>query len=382
MDQRREFIVDYHRGLWSVRELCSRAGISRKTGYKWIERYEREGPSGLADRSRRPHTSPLATPDPIVTALVALRRRRPSWSAKKLLWQLARDQPEWPLPAVSTAQAICKRHGLVVPRRRRPRQGAQTARARTASAAPNEVWTADFKGEFRTGDGQYCYPLTLLDDYSRFVLACDAHLHPSHPATVATFRHVFRTYGLPQVIRTDNGAPFANSMALARLSRLAVWWLRLGITPETIAPARPEQNGRHERFHRTLKREAIRPPSASRAAQQRRFTRYRHDFNVNRPHEALGQQPPAEVYVASTRRVPTAVPGFHYPPHFETRRVGANRCMSWHGRRVLVGSALIGETIGLEERADGQWIVYIGPHYLGIFLEQDGRIEDRYEYTL
>jgi transposase InsO family protein len=380
MDQRHQFIIDHSRGLWPVAELCVRFGISRKTGYKWIERYERGGLDGLVDRSRRPHTSPRATPEPVVTALLALRRRRPSWSAKKLLWQLECREPTWPLPAVSTAQAILKRHGLVAPRGRRRRKTTPVGRPRTTSAAPNEIWTADFKGEFRTRDGRYCYPLTIIDDYSRYVLACDACLHPSHAAAAVGFRRVFRRYGLPQIIRTDNGAPFASSLALARLSQLAVWWIRLGITPERIDPAHPEQNGRHERFHRTLKQEATRPPSTSCAAQQRRFRRYCRDFNTNRPHEALGQQPPAALYKPSQHQLPKTLPPCSYPAHFETRRVSTNRCIKWHGRLVLVSAALIGQTIGLEERADGEWIVYFGPHDIGIFLEHEGRIEDRHEH--
>ena len=380
MDQRRDFIAVYSRGLWSVTELCGSFGISRKTGYKWIERYESEGPSGLADRSRRPHTSPYATPEPVVEALLQLRRRRPKWSAKKLLWQLGQREPEWPLPAVSTAQAILKRHGLVAPRGRRRRKNSHPGQPRTRSGAPNDIWTADFKGEFRTGDGQYCYPLTIVDDYSRFVLACDAFVSPCHSATLASFRRVFRAYGLPHVIRTDNGAPFAHSFSLARLSPLAVWWLHLEITPELIEPARPDQNGRHERFHRTLKAEATRPPSSSRVEQQRRFTRYRRDFNERRPHEALGQKPPASVYEPSKRRLPQSLPSFSYPAHFEQRKVSGNRYVAFHGRHILVSSALVGETLGLEERADGQWVVYLGPRPIGLLLEREGKIEDLYDH--
>ena len=380
MDQRRDFVIHHSRGLWSVTELCERFGVSRKTGYKWIERYESEGLCGLEDQSRRPHTSPYATPEPVVEALLQLRRRRPKWSAKKLLWQLGQREPEWLLPAVSTAQAILRRHGLVAPRGRRRRKNSHPGRPRTRSGAPNDIWTADFKGEFRTKDGHYCYPLTIVDDYSRFVLACDAFISPSYGATAASFRRVFRTYGLPQVIRTDNGVPFAHSFSLARLSPLAVWWLHLGITPELIEPARPDQNGRHERFHKTLKDEATVPPSVSCAAQQRRFARYRRDFNENRPHEALGQKPPAQVYEPSKRQLPRSLPAFSYPAHFEQRKVSCNRSFGWHGRQIPVSSALVGETLGLEERADGQWVVYLGPRPIGLLLEKEGRIEDLYDH--
>jgi transposase InsO family protein len=374
MDQRLQFVIDYSRGLWSVTELCDRFGVSRKTGYKWIERYEVEGPKGLADRSRRPHSSPHAVPDPIVEALVALRRRRPRWSAKKLLWQLAKRELEWPLPAVSTAQGILRRRGLVAPRGRRRRKQTHPGRPLTKSTEPNDIWTADFKGEFRTLDGPYCYPLTVIDDRSRYVLACDAFLHPSHEVTEASFRRLFRTYGLPLVIRTDNGSPFA-STGLARLSRLSVWWLQLGIVPELIEPARPDQNGRHERFHKTLKDEATKPPSSCCAAQQRRFNRYRRDFNENRPHEALGQVPPAQLYRPSERRVPQRLQQFTYPAHFERRRVSPNGCIRWHNKFVFVSSVLTGKTIGLEELKDGQWAIYLGNRYLGLFLEDQLTIE-------
>ena len=378
MDQRHRFIIEYGRGLWSATELCARYGISRKTGYKWLERYTLEGPSGLADRSRRPLTSPHATAELIVTALLELRRRRPSWSAKKLLWQLAQREPDWHLPAISTAQVILKRHGLVAPRGRRKRKRAHPGRPRTKSAAPNDIWTADFKGEFRTRDGRYCYPLTILDDHSRYVLACDAFLHPSHEATAASFRRVFCTYGLPRVIRTDNGAPFA-STALARLSRLSVWWLQIGITPELIEPAHPEQNGRHERFHKTLKAETTRPPAASCAAQHRRFGHFRRDFNRHRPHESLGQTPPAQCYHPSPQRRPRRLVPVTYPAHFEQRRVSPNGCIKWRNRFVFVSSVLVGKTIGLEELAEGQWAAYFGTHYLGLFLETALTIEDRYD---
>lgn len=378
MDQRQSFIIDHGRGLWSVTELCDRYGISRKTGYKWLQRYGREGPNGLANRSRRPRNSPHAVPEPIVAALLKLRRRRPSWSAKKLLWQLRQREPEWPLPAISTAQAILKRHGLVAPRGRRKRKRSHPGRPLTQSRAANDIWTADFKGEFRMLDGHYCYPLTVMDDYSRYVLACDAFLHTSHQATAASFRRLFRTYGLPQIIRTDNGSPFA-STGLARISRLTVWWLHLGITPQLIEPAHPEQNGRHERFHKTLKNEATQPPASSRAAQQRRFNHFREDFNYNRPHEALGQIPPAQLYQPCDRRTPSHLPPFTYPAHFERRRVGSNGCIRWKNYCVFVSHVLAGHNIGLEERADQQWAVYIGPQYIGLFLEDQLTIEDRYD---
>jgi transposase InsO family protein len=374
MDQRLEFISEYLRHLWSMSDLCARYGISRPTGYKWVGRYEAKGPAGLVDRSRRPHHSPNATDPEAVEALLAERGRHPHWGAKKLLALLHARDPDMPLPAVSTAQLILKRHGLVGSRRRRPRR-AVAAPARTESTAPNEVWTADFKGEFRTRDGRYCYPLTIVDDHSRYLLACRALLKPTAAATRGAFARLFRRLGLPRVIRTDNGTPFAGK-GLARLSRLAVWWIELGITPELIAPARPEQNGRHERLHRTLKEATVLPPASSARAQQRRFNRFLEEYNRDRPHEALGQVAPASLYKPSARSCPESLSPVRYPGHFELRRVSSDGCIKWHSRPVFVSFVLEGQCIGLEELTPGTWDVYFGPRRLGVFVESQGRIED------
>jgi len=374
MDQRLEFISDYLRHLWSMSDLCTRYGISRPTGYKWVGRYKAEGPAGLVDRSRRPHHSPNATDPEAVEALLAERRRHPRWGGKKLLPLLHARNPDLALPAVSTAELILKRHGLVESRRRRPRRRVAVP-ARTESTAPNEVWTADFKGEFRTRDGRYCYPLTIVDDYSRYLLACCALLKPTAAATRATFGRLFRRLGLPRVIRTDNGTPFAGK-GLARLSRLAVWWIELGISPELIAPARPEQNGRHERLHRTLKEATALPPAGSARAQQRRFDRFREEYNRERPHEALGQVVPESVYEPSPRAWPEPLSPVDYPGHFELRRVGRDGCIKWHSQRVFVSFVLQAQRIGLEELTPGAWDVYFGPRRLGVFVEAERRIED------
>jgi transposase InsO family protein len=374
MDQRLEFISDCLRRLWPMSDLCARYGISRPTGYKWVARYEAEGPAGLLERSRRPHCSPNATAPEVVEALLAERRSHQRWGAKKLLALLHSRHPDMPWLAVSTAQLILKRHGLVRSRRRR-RHRPVLAGARSESSAPNDVWTADFKGEFRTGDGRYCYPLTIVDDHSRYLLACRGLLEVSSAATQATFARLFRHLGLPRVIRTDNGTPFAGK-GLARLSRLAVWWIQLGITPELIAPARPEQNGRHERLHRTLKEATALPPAASARAQQGRFDRFREEYNFHRPHEALGQVVPASVYEPSPRAWPELLPPVSYPGHFQLRRVGSNGCIRWYSRPVFVSFVLEGECIGLEELAPGVWDVYFGPRRLGVFTESESRIED------
>jgi hypothetical protein len=239
--------------------------------------------------------------------------------------------------------------------------------------APNAVWTADFKGQFKTGDGQYCYPLTVVDGYSRYLLACHALPGTLLAPTRVTFERLFREYGLPERIRTDNGVPFA-TCALGRLSQLSAWWIRLGITPELIEPAHPEQNGRHERFHKTLKADATRPPAATRAAQQRRFTRFRQEYNTERPHEALGQHPPGALYTPSARPYPHRLPPLVYPAHYEVRLVSANGGVRWRSGWVNCSHVLAGEYIGLAEVADGIWATYFGPMLLGRFHERTGTI--------
>ena len=271
VNQRTRFVADAERGVFTMTELCRRYGISRPTGYLWLERYLVEGPKGLHDRSHRPHTCPHQTPGAVWSAIRDARLHHPSWGPKKLLWLVAKRY-DGPLPAPSTVAAWLKREGLVKPRRRstrRPHPGRPLATA----TAPNVIWTIDFKGQFRTQDGRYCYPLTIVDAYSRYFLGCQALLQPTRRLTRPVLERLFREYGLPERIRSDNGPPFA-STALARLSQLAVWWIKLRIVPELIEPGHPEQNPRHERLHRTLKAETTRPPASSCRAQQARFTRW------------------------------------------------------------------------------------------------------------
>jgi putative transposase len=374
MDQRIQFIADYQRGVFTMTELCGRFGISRKTGYKWLTRYEDEGPEGLLERSRRPRTCPHETPLRIELALIEARRHHPTWGAKKLLSIIGRRHRQWRLPAPSTASLILKRHGLISPRRRRARPG-HPGRPHTPMTAPNEIWSGDFKGHFRTRNGLYCYPLTVADGFSRFLLACKALPAPAHEGTRAGFLRLFREYGLPHIIRTDNGAPFATT-AIGRLSRLSVWWIRLGIFPELIEPGHPEQNGRHERMHRTLKAETTRPPAPTRSSQQLRFNRFRREFNNDRPHEALGQETPASFYHPSTRSLPRRLPPTEYPGHYEVRLVSNNGGIRWNSNWVNVSQVLAQEFVGLEEIDNGLWDVYFGPLKLGRLDERDHKIED------
>ncbi len=374
MDQKTQFIADYRRGLFSLAELCRRFGISRKTGYKWIERYETLGVTGLSDRSRRPNSCPHETEPKIVEAILCARRRHPTWGAKKLIVLLKRKKLTWNWPARSTVCDILSRHDLIPKKRRRRRLG-HPGRPTTLMTEPNEIWTADFKGEFRTLDGIYCYPLTVADGFSRCLLACHGLLSTAHEGAKPVFKRLFQELGLPNFIRTDNGVPFATS-AIARLSRLSVWWVRLGIYPELIEPASPQQNGRHERMHRTLKAETTRPAASTRLAQQRRFNRFREEFNDVRPHEAIGQQTPSSLYHASPRPYPRRLPPMEYPAHFEVRLVSRNGGIRWNSRWVNVSHVLGEQYVGLEEIDNGIWNVYFGPIELGRFDERDFKITD------
>ena len=368
VDLRIEFTRAYALGLWSMTELCDQYGISRKAGYKWVARFAEAGRAGLADRSRRPRHSPRATDPTVVAQLCAARRRHPTWSARKLIAVLRRHDPDGAWPARSTGCALLTAHGLVRARRRRERPRAPASPLRPATQ-PNDLWTTDFKGEFRTGDGVYCHPLTVRDACSRYVLRCDALATKAGAAVRPSFERAFREYGLPRRIRSDNGGPFAGTGFL-RLSRLSVWWVRLGIVPERIALGHPEQNGAHEQFHRVLKAETTRPPAPHQAAQQQRFRRFRVEYNELRPHEALHDHPPASGYTPSPRPYPDRLPPLEYPGHLEIRRVSSGGQISWRGNRLQLTETLAGQDVGLEEVDDGLWLVYFAAVRLARFDER------------
>ena len=372
MDQKTQFIADYLRQTLDTTELCQLYGISRKTGYKWIERYLENGPQGLEERSRRPGTCPNQTPDAIVEALIAVRQHHPSWGAKKLLPFVEKRHPDWDLPSRSTVCDILKRRGLI-PRQRRRRVIGHPGKPSSLMLAPNAIWCADFKGQFKTGDGLYCYPLTVTDGYSRYLLGCQGLSSTRMIEAKPVFTRLFKEFGLPERIRSDNGVPFATN-TLARLSALSAWWVRLGILPDLIEPGKPQQNGRHERMHRTLKAETTRPPAANRRAQQRKFNRFQKEFNDERPHEALDMATPASLYVPSTREMPNRLPPLEYPDRFEVRYVSYNGGIRWNKGWVNVSITCAGEYVGLEEIDDGVWNVYFGPLKLGRLLERHMRI--------
>lgn len=377
MDQKTQFIADCLRQRCSMTELCEQYGISRKTGYKWIDRYLQRGPEGMAERSRRPGSSPNATAPEIVQALLEQRHRHPSWGGKKLLTVVGQRHPDWDLPHRSTVCDILNRHGMV-PKKRRRRALGHPGAPSNVILAPNDLWCADFKGQFRTGDGLYCYPLTVTDGFSRYLLGCQG-LHSTKVAEAKPmFARWFKEYGLPRAIRTDNGVPFATT-TLARLSSLSAWWVRLGVMPQFIEPGKPQQNGRHERMHRTLKAETTLPAAAATLqAQQRRFNAFRTEFNNDRPHEALNQATPASCYHPSPRPMPDRLPPLTYPDRFEVRYVSYNGGIRWKKDWVNVSIVCAGDYVGLEEIDDGVWNVYFGALRLGRLHERCMRIEDAY----
>ena len=370
MSQRLEFVeaVVHRAPSQSIREVCRRAGISERVGHKWLARFAAGGPAALADRSHAPQVPAHQVPRPIVDALLALREEQPAWGARKLRDVLQREQPHVCWPAPSTITTLLKRAGLIHARRRSRHERAAWAQAGlTTAQAPNDVWAADFKGEFRLTHGPYCYPLTITDLASRYVLTVTALPSTASEATAAQFRRSFATYGLPRVIRTDNGVPFGAPLALGGLSALAVWWIRLGIRPERIARGQPQQNGAHERMHRTLKAETTRPPSATAAAQQQRFDRWRRTFNERRPHEALANTPPADHYAASPRSLPRRLPMLEYPADVELRRVTSSGHIKWRSTQLFLSTTLVGEYVSLRNTTEDEWTIAFGPLTLGIY---------------
>ena len=364
MDQRYRFVMEAVKCKSRMSDLCIRYGISRKTGYKWLNRFLNEGVDGLCEQSRAPTRCPRRTPTEIEELLLKEKRRHPTWGPKKLVVILQREYGLNP-PAVSTAGEILKRHGLVKPRRRRYNAYVNWPGRLTDPKRPNHVWAADYKGWFRTRDGRKCFPLTISDLYSRYILCLDAHPGHGHDLTLASFDRVFKQYGLPEVLRVDNGSPFAGG-GLGNFSRLNVSWLRLGIDVEFIEPGHAEQNGRHERMHRTLKADTTGPPAFNRQNQQDRFDSWRREFNEVRPHEALAQKTPASFYENSKKAYTGDVPDFVYPPWYDRRRVRSNGEIKWDGAMVFVSSGLAGTEIGLDTSCPEGTAVYAGDMMLGV----------------
>lgn len=366
-------MLDYVEGGYSVAALARRHAISRKTAYKWIERYEQQQWAGLEDRSRAPHSQPSAISDEVEARLLALKQQWPLWGAPKLHHKLRGLVDEESCPSESTVSNILRRNGLTKAPKRRRNHGPQAPEQ--YGQTPNQTWCADFKGWWRTTDGERCDPLTITDASSRYLIRCQAFSQSTATAMVQpVFIAAFREHGLPEAMRTDNGTPFASG-GLCGLSKLSVWWLKQGIRLDRIEPGHPEQNGRHERMHRTLK-EAIGAPARNLRAQQAALDRFRHEYNEERPHEALGFAVPAAHYTASSRAWSEKPPGpMQYADDWESRSVRPGGQMKWHSRNIRVTDALIGERIGLKPMTDGVWEVFFGTLSLGMFDERKKRLE-------
>lgn len=381
--ERAKFVLEWER-RWNesqgrrvdMAELCRMFGISRPTGYLWVRRYQEAGRDvrALADRSHRPHRIPHAVPEAMQDFIVAARKSHPRWGPRTLRSWLVERYPGREFPSAATFAAILKRHGMTTPRRHRHRRRVPLlAEPLGEATAPNSIWCIDFKGQFRTSDGVLCYPVTLLDAFSRYCLRCEAFPEPSGEAVRRTLDSAFREFGLPATIRSDNGAPFAANGPQG-LSAVSVWLLRLGIRLERIGAGKPQQNGRLERFHRTLKEGTAAPPAASLRLQQRAFNHFRREYNTERPHHALGMKTPASRYVPSRRRYPCGLLAAPTTVGWaQTLTVGADGAFRWSGRRIFVSSALAFERVTVMPAGDTRWVVAFGAIELGSF--DDRRLE-------
>jgi transposase InsO family protein len=369
MEERLRFVARLLDGE-GMSEVCREFGISRKTGYKIYNRYRQEGLHALSDRSRRPVRYANQLPEPIERTIVETKKDKPHWGARKIRELLVRRLAgEVRIPARSTVHAVLDRHGLVQRARERRRSKAEGTPLSQA-VVPNDMWCADFKGEFKLGNGPYCYPLTVTDQASRYLLLAEALESTKEAPVIEAFLRLFKERGLPAAIRSDNGLPFASPNGLYNLSKLSVWWLRLGIAIERIKPGHPQQNGRHERMHRTLKQETTRPPGMNILQQQARFDAFLSEFNEERPHEALAMRCPAELYAPSSRPY-QGLPELEYPFHDRDILVTACGRICMHRKKINISTVLAGQRLGIKEVDDGIWLVSFMQYDLGyIDLEQ------------
>ncbi len=373
MNERKEFIKAWLSQRFSVTELCERFHISRKTGHKWINRFKASGMPGLSNQSRARHSQSHKTEDDVEAKILELKYRYPSWGPVTIRSALYREAPQHDWPASSTIGEVLKRHGLV--KTRRPRKKTPPHSQPLAHATqPNEVWSADYKGQVKLGNGQWCYPLTITDNCSRLLIRCKGLAGPHLTPSLKVYEQAFREYGLPKRIRTDNGWPFAMT-TLGGLTPLSIWLLKLGIYPERIAPGCPQQNGRHERMHRTLKAATLKPPKGNLSAQQRAFNRFVREYNEERPHQSLGLgQCPVDVHRTSLRPLPTDLPEMVYKDDFEVRKVKCGGYIKLHGQPIYTTRQLVGEYVGLEPLQHDRWQLYFGMLKLGMVDERIGRV--------
>jgi putative transposase len=371
MDERLRFVARLLEGD-KMAVLCREFGISRKTGYKLYRRYRDIGLEGLTDRSRRPYRQANKLPFQLESRILQLRKEHPSWGAPKIREKLRRLELGVQTPAISTVHAVLDRHGLVTRRRRRRYKAEGTPLSWPRQ--PNELWCADFKGEFMLADHRYCYPLTITDFASRYLLACEGLASTREHTAFTVFEHAFKEFGLPGAIRTDNGIPFSCPHALFGLSRLSVWWLRLGIDLERIKPGHPQQNGRHERMHLTLKKEATRPAAANLLQQQARFDDFIDEYNRERPHQALGMRYPAELYAPSTRPY-CGLEDLEYPFHDHSHVVTRCGRICFENRKINLSTVFAGQTVGVKQVADQVLLVSFMHYDLGFFDNECCRVE-------
>ena len=363
VNERMHFVLEVEQAEDSMAHLCRQYGISRQSGYKWWNRYQSQGLEGLQDESRAAHEHPNAVTAERTNAILAMRLAHRHWGPRKVLTRLEQERPEEAWPSSSTVGEILNRAKLIVPRKFR-RHCPPMTEPFAATDGPNATWCCDFKGWFKTGDGRRCDPFTLTDAYSRYLLRCEYVKRTDSRHVRAIMERAFKEYGLPRAIRSDNGSPFA-SVGIGGLSKLSVWWVRLGIRPERIEPGKPQQNGRHERMHKTLKLETAQPPAATLAQQQERFEHFRSEYNDVRPHEALDQKAPVTAYKPSDRAYPKRLPELEYPTGAERYRVRVHGQFAWKGREVFVGEALADQWIGLLPATDRYSKVLLGPFVLG-----------------
>jgi putative transposase len=372
VDERVRFIAAVQedpRGNFAA--LCRRFGIHRSKGYKWLQRYQEFGPAGLADRRPIAHSCPHRTDQAVEARIVALRKEHPLEGPEKLRQRLLQKQPDLQVPSVSTFGEILERNGLIRPRRARLRVPPSASPLEPCSQ-PNDLWCVDFKGHFACGDGTRCYPLTISDAASRYLIKCEALTEPREGPVRHHFELAFREFGLPSRLRSDNGPPFATK-AIGGLSKLSVWWVQLGIVPERIEPGKPQQNGRHERMHRTLGEHTVNPPHASLLAQQGAFDRFRRDYNDERPHQALAQTPPASHYEPSLRTMPERPRELEYGSDFQVRRADTAGILSWRSHKVRIGKILASQPIGFSQIDDDEWELFYGPLAIASLRIRNGK---------
>lgn len=361
-EQKLNFINEYIEAKFTFTELCQAYEISRKTGYKWVDRFRLRGKEGLKDLSRAPHTHPHELSNEVVEAILDLKNTHNTWGAKKIHARIQKVRPNLQLPSINSVGNVLNRFGLVLPRKYRRRVPETAPLAHCVEA--NNVWAYDFKGWFLTGDGNKCEPLTITDGHTRYLLRCTSLKRKNTSNVWSVFDSAFREYGLPLRVRSDNGPPFA-TVGAGRLSPLAILFIKAGITPEWITPGKPQENGRHERFHLTLKNETASPPAMTLKKQEGLFQRFQDYYNHERPHEALSQETPASVYRPSERQWNGKLRSPEYPDSFDRRKVMKCGCIGWRGKSLFISETLYGEYVGLNEQDDGYFEVTYGPIFLG-----------------